>query len=180
MNFTVQRERSMAGLQHTSLAICTRAFTLIELLVYMTLLFLVLGLAYTAMYRSMDASTALRRNANDISQTLKTGELWRDDVRDAVRPIHLEKSGQEIILHVPRKQTEVDYIFATNVVSRRVGRGEWSTVLDHVKNCAFVDDQREKVKAWRWELELQPSRKRITRVRPLFTFIAVPSSTSAQ
>lgn len=180
MSFNAQPQRAMTCAKRIPLAVCARGFTLIELLVYMTMLFLVLGLAYTAMYRSMDASTALRRNANDISQTLKIGELWRDDVRSAIRPIRLENSGPGIVLHIPQRQTEIDYCFSTNIVSRRVGHGDWSAVLDRVKDCIFIDDQREKVKAWRWELELQPSRKRITRVRPLFTFLAVPSSTSAQ
>src|SRR3954470_14151221 len=60
-------------------------FTLIEMLVYMGMLFLILGMAYIAMYRSMDASAGLRRNANDITRALETGELWREDVRGATR-----------------------------------------------------------------------------------------------
>jgi hypothetical protein len=38
-------------------------------------------------------------------------------------------------------------------------------------------DQRQYVTAWRWELELQPRAKgsvKPGRVRPLFTFLAVP------
>ena len=155
-------------------------FTLIECLVYMGLLFLIMGVAYAAMYRSMDASTALRRNADDIVQALKVGEQWRDDVRGVTEPIRLEKNDQQATLHLPHGQTEVDYLFSTNTVSRRVSSDEWSVVLDHVKNSAFLTDQREKVTAWRWELELQPSRKRISRMRPLFTFLAVPSANFAR
>jgi hypothetical protein len=157
-----------------------RGFTLIECLVYMGLLFLILGMAYAAMYRSMDASTALRRNANDIVQALKVGEQWRDDVRNVTGPIHSDKTDLQFTLHLPHAQTEVEYCFSTNAVSRRVGSEEWSVVLDHVKNSAFVSDRREKVTAWRWEIELQPSRKRISRIQPLFTFVAVPPTDFAQ
>ena len=155
-------------------------FTLMEVLVYMGLLFLVLGMAYAAMYRSMDASTALRRNANDIIQTLKLGEQWRDDVRSVTAPIHSDKINQQITLHLPHGQTEVEYRISTNTVSRRVGSEDWSVVLDHVKNSTFVSDQRQKVTAWRWELELQPSRKRISRIQPLFTFVAAPPAEFTQ
>lgn len=180
MIFTSQTERGMHGPRRRGAAVRTRGFTLIETLVYMTMLFLILGLGYMAMYRSMDASTGLRRNANDILQTLKIGELWREDVRDTARPIRLESSGEEAVLRLPQRQTEVEYRFSTNAVSRRVGHGDWSVVLDHVKDSTFIADERDKVTAWRWEIELQPNRKRITSVRPLFTFIAVPSATSAQ
>jgi Tfp pilus assembly protein FimT len=156
------------------------AYTLAEMLVYMSLLFLILGMAYAAMYRSMDASTALRRNANDIVQTLKAGEQWRLDVRAATGPIHLEKTAQNVILHLPHGPTEIDYLLSTNRVSRRVNAADWTVVLDHVKNSDFVTDQRKKVTAWRWEVELQTSRKRITRVQPLFTFLAVPATDFAQ
>jgi type II secretory pathway pseudopilin PulG len=152
----------------------SNGFTLIEVLVYMGLLFMVLGMAYLAMYRSMDASTALRRNANDIVEALKAGEQWRDDVRSATGPIRSDRTSQQVTLHLPQGQTEIEYAFSTNTVSRRVGSDEWSVVLANVKNSAFIDDRREKVTAWRWEIELQPGKKRITRVQPLFTFIAVP------
>jgi hypothetical protein len=155
-------------------------FTLIEVLVYMGLLFLILGMAYLATYRSMDASTALRRNADDIIGALKAGEQWRDDVRSVTGPIRSDKTNQQVTLHLPHGQTEVEYGFSTNAVSRRVGSGEWSVVLEHVKNSTFVNDRREKVTAWRWELELQPGKKRITRVQPLFTFVAVPPANFAQ
>lgn len=156
------------------------AFTLIETLVYMALLFLVLGMGYAAMYRSMDASTALRRNANDIVQTLKLGEQWRDEVRTVTAPIRLDKTEQQVTLHLPHGETEIEYRFASNSVSRRVGSEDWSVVLDHAKNSAFVSDRRENVMAWRWEIELQPSRKRITRIKPLFTFVSVPPANLAQ
>jgi type II secretory pathway component PulJ len=152
-----------------------RGFTLIEMLVYMSLAFLVLGLASAAMYKSMDASAGLRRNSTDIARALSAGEQWRDDVRHAAAPPRLEKSGEtEIIFHIPLSHSEVAYAFSSNAVIRRVGDGNWVPVLEHVKDSNFTEDQRQKVLAWRWEVELQSYRKAMTRTRPLFTFIAVP------
>lgn len=154
---------------------CARGYTLIEMLVYMGVAFLILGLSSAAMYRSMDASAGLRHNANDISSTLSAGERWRDDVRRATGPLGVEKTGEgETVLHIPQQHGEVVYGFSTNVVTRQVAGGGWTPVLEQVKASDFVADQRGKVLAWRWEVELLSYRKAMTRTRPLFTFIAAP------
>lgn len=154
------------------------AFTLIETLVYMSMLFIILGLGYAAMYRSMDASAGLRRDASDITQALDAGERWRQDVRDATQPIRLEHGdNQQILLRIPRADTEVIYRFESNNVTRRVGQGEWAPALEHVNVSNFIPNPREKVTAWKWEVELQSYRKSPTRLKPLFTFIAVPTRT---
>lgn len=152
-----------------------RGYTLIELLVYISVAFLILELGYAAMYKSMDASAGLRRNANDISSALSAGEHWRDDVRHATAPLRVEKIREdETVLHIPQHQGEVAYRFSANAVARRTGGGDWTPVLEHVKDSEFLADQRQKALAWRWEVELQSYRKAMTRMRPLFTFIAVP------
>lgn len=157
------------------------AFTLIEALVYMSLLVVVMALGYMAMYRSMDASTGLRRNASDITQALDAGERWREDVRSATQSPRVEHvSDQESILHIPRADVEVSYRFSSNTVSRRVGSAEWSLALEHVNNSSFISDPRQKVTAWKWEVELQPYRKGLTHLPPLFTFLAVPVNAPAK
>ncbi len=155
------------------------AFTLIECLVYMSVLFVFIGLGYVAMYKSMDSSAGFRRSAADMAQALKTGEHWREDIRNATGPIRVENAGNEIILHIPQPQTEVDYQFSSNNISRRIGQQDWTTVLEHVQNSNFFDDRRQTVTAWRWEVELQNYRKLPSRTRPLFTFVAVPPVHSA-
>jgi len=160
---------------------CRGGFTLIETLVYMSMLFVILGMGYLAMYKSMDASTGLRRNATDITRAVEAGEHWREDVRDATQPIRLEPVGEnETVLHIPQAQAEVTYLYSSNSISRRVGQGDWFPVLEHVKTAQFVADQRQKVSAWRWELELEHYRKSTTRTRPLFTFVAVATNNLAK
>lgn len=158
-----------------------KAFTLLECLVYISMLIVIMALGYTAMYRSMDASTGLRRNASDITQALNAGERWRDDVRAAIQPIRVERtSDDETLLHIPQSNAEVVYRFASNSVSRRLGSAEWAPALEHVSSSTFVSDSRQRVTAWKWEVEMQPYRKSLTRLRPLFTFLAAPTNTPAK
>jgi type II secretory pathway pseudopilin PulG len=152
-----------------------RGYTLIEVMVYISMLFLILGMGYAAMYRSMDTSRGLSRNANDIARAMKAGERWREDVRNAAASIRAETiSPNETVFHIPQGHGEVDYRFTSNSVARRAAKGEWVPVLDSVKASDFIVDPRKTVTAWRWEVELLPYRKAIVRTRPLFTFIAVP------
>jgi hypothetical protein len=155
-----------------------RGALLIEVLVYMALLFAIVGLGYAAMYNCIDHSVVLRNSAEDITRALDAGELWRSDVREA-RRVRMEDAGAQQILHLVGKEGEVTYRSSTNTVSRRVASGPWTLILANVKTSLMQVDQREKVTAWCWELELNPRTKASVkpgRVRPLFTFIAVPQT----
>jgi type II secretory pathway pseudopilin PulG len=157
------------------------AFTLIETLVYMSMLLVLMALGYTAMYRSMDASSGLRRNASDITRALDAGEHWREDIRTATQPPRVERiSDRETLLHIPHAHGEITYRFADNRVTRRVGSSEWSPALELVEKSTFISDPRQNVTAWKWEVELQPYRKSLTRLHPLFTFFAVPTNAPAK
>ena len=151
-----------------------RGISLIEMLVYMSVLLVIIGAGYAALYHSMDNSAALRRNADDIANALHAGEDWRLDVRATEGKPELEILGNEQVLHL-RGKREVSYRFAENTIYRRVGNNEWSRLLANVKASGFISDPRRNVMAWRWELELQPPTKRPSQIQPLFTFIAVPA-----
>jgi hypothetical protein len=154
-----------------------RAYLLTEALVYIGVVFLILGIGYMAMYQCIDNCIVLRRNADDIVRTLHAGERWRADVRAAGPRARLEGSAEAQTLHLQGTPNPVDYRFAEGVVYRRSGPGAWVRVLDRVKFCSFESDLRQNVSAWRWELELEPRLKgamKPGRVRPLFTFLAVP------
>ena len=68
-------------------------FTLIETVVYLSALFVLLGAGYMAMYRCIDRSVALRRNAEGLTSALRAGEHWRADVRSATGPIRSENES---------------------------------------------------------------------------------------
>jgi type II secretory pathway pseudopilin PulG len=154
-----------------------RAYLLIEALVYIAVIVALLGAAYAAMYRCVDSSIALRRNADDIISALHAGERWRADVRAATSEIRVENTDAGQLLYLEGTHGTVVYRFTTNAVFRSVSAGPWARALEHVKSSTMGPDQRENVTAWRWELEIQPrayGSVKPGRLRPLFTFLAVP------
>jgi hypothetical protein len=157
---------------------CSRsAYLLIEALVYIAVIVALLGAGYAAMYRCVDSSFALRRNADDITSAVHAGERWRADVRAATGAVRVENTDAGQLCYLEGARGEVFYRFATNAVFRSVSAGPWSRVLESVKASNMTRDPRQFATAWRWELELQPRGKgsvKPGRVRPLFTFLAVP------
>jgi len=154
-----------------------RAYLLIEALVYIGAVSVLLGAGYVAMYHCLDSSVALRRNADDITSALHAGERWRADVRSATSQVRLESTAAEQLLYLEGASGTVVYRFITNALARRVGTGPWVPLLPNVKSSTMTSDRRKYVTAWRWELELEPRAQgsiKPGRVRPLFTFIAVP------
>jgi hypothetical protein len=142
--------------------------------------FVLLGVGYSALYHGIDSSIALRRDADDIASALHAGERWRADMRLANKQIRLEQTPAGQIAYLEGLHSEAAYRFSTNAVFRRVGEGPWVKLLSNVKSSVIEPDARQHVTAWRWELELQPRQKgsvKPGRVRPLFTFIAVPEGT---
>ena len=153
-----------------------RAYLLIEALIYIAAVFVLLGAGYAAMYRCLDSSVALRRNADDMTSALHAGERWRADVRSATGQPRLENTDAGQLLCLERPTGPVLYRCSTNALFRRLGGGPWVRLLPNVKSSTMTADPREHVTAWRWELELQPRTQgsvKPGRVRPLFTFIAV-------
>lgn len=160
-----------------------RGYLLIEALVYIAVIVVLFGAGYAAMYRCVDSSIALRRNADDITSALHAGERWRADVRAATRPVRVETTLSGQFLYLEGAAGTVAYRFSTNAITRRLGMGPWVRLLPNVRSSTMSADQRQQVTAWRWELELQPRPTgsiKPGRVRPLFTFIAVPGRPSTQ
>ena len=149
--------------------------SLIEMLVYMSVLLVIMGVGYAALYNCMDYSTALRRSSDDIVNALHAGENWRAEMRTSAGQIQLETTPDEQIIRLRGTHGEVSYRFANNTIFRRLGNNEWSPVLARVKASTFTSESRHNVAVWRWELELQTRTKKVNRVLPLFTFIAVPA-----
>jgi hypothetical protein len=156
-----------------------QAYSLIELLIYLAVLAVILGAGYAAVFSALDHNLLLRRSTDDIANALHAGENWRTDVRASRGTIQVTTNELEQVLHLPGPRG-VSYRFATNTVFRRLGSNDWSPVLGNVEASAFVRDPRAQVTGWRWELELKPRTKKPGRIRPLFTFLAVPSGEAAK
>ena len=151
---------------------CRGAFTLIECLVYLGVYVALVGFGSFAFYRCYDHMKAMRRNSEDIINAVHAGEAWRNDVRQAAKPLRFEPADQT--LRIQRSDKEVAYRFADGQVLRQSSAGApWLVLLPRVQRSEMQADPRAHVTAWRWELELQ-SQQKSARVRPLFTFVAAP------
>jgi hypothetical protein len=160
-----------------------RGYLLVEALVYIAVLVALLGAGYAAMYRCIDSSLALRRNADDITSALHAGERWRADVRSATSEVRLENTDAGQLLSFERPGGTVVYRFSTNALFRSMGGGSWVRLLPNVKSSTMTADARKYVTVWRWELELATRTQgsvKPGRVRPLFTFIAAPERSTAK
>jgi hypothetical protein len=156
-------------------------FMLTEALVYIGLVFVLLGIGYAAMYRCIDNSVALRRNADDIAGALHAGERWRADIRLASDSVRWDTSA-EPVLRLDGGTNRIEYRLSSGALYRRTGAGPWSKLLDRVASSLMEREVRPNVTVWRWELELQPKASgsfKPGRIRPLFTFLGIPPAVSS-
>ena len=144
-----------------------------ECLVYVALFAVVTGLAFAAFYRADQSSRDLHRNANEILRVVKTGELWRQDVRQATAPLQLIEGPDLQLLRVPQGTNEVWYEFANEEIRRRATPSSLPvTLVPKLKSSYLQIDQRQVVSSWRWEVELK-TKEKVPRIKPVFTFQAV-------
>lgn len=152
----------------------SHGFTIIELLIYCGVYAVLLGVSFVAFYRCFDNMKGLRRNSEDITRAIHAGEIWRNDIRAATRPIRFDESVQSF--RIPQDDREVAYKFSDAQVYRKAGvDAPWVVLLSKVQTSRMSADPRTHVTAWHWELELQSARKS-PRVKPLFTFLAIPNA----
>jgi hypothetical protein len=111
---------------------------------------------------------------------LKVGETWRDDLRGATGPIQFTTTNSEQTIQIPCGNNKLAYAFANGEVRKQTdANSPWQVVLPKVKSSQMQIDKRQNVTAWRWEVELEATRKNI-HTRPLFTFEVVPGNPANQ
>jgi hypothetical protein len=151
-------------------------YMLFELLVYIGVVFVVLGVGYIAMDRSIRSSIVMRRTADDVARMLSVGETWRADVRAAEQVDWVDApEGRVLRLQGVPGAGEVAYRYDSGAIYRRTGTAPWSQVMPNVRASTMEPETRGRVLAWKWEVELQP-RARHARIRALYTFMAVPAN----
>ncbi len=157
-------------------------YMMTEAIVYISAVGILLTVGLVALFRCVDSALVLRRNADDISRAVHIGELWRADVRASSRIERLRMNGEEV-LQLANVAKRVQYLLRENALYRRIDAGPWGRVLESVKASKMHPDIRSQVQAWQWDLELQPRSRGATgpsRMRPLFTFIAVAPAAQTQ
>ncbi|HNQ87323.1 MAG TPA: hypothetical protein PKM73_01665 [Verrucomicrobiota bacterium] len=149
---------------------------LIECLVYVSVLMVVIGVALASFYEVLSFSRHLRRNADDLARTVKAGERWRADIRQATGPVRLQTADGTTLLDIPVAGGTIHYLVVTNSVWRGTDpNGRVEPVLPAVATSRFIRDAGRHVAWWRWEVEL-PTRLKAARVTPQFTFAAVAAA----
>lgn len=154
---------------------------LLETIAYMAIFVVVLGLATDAFYQSWSASGALRRDADQISQSMNAGERWRADIRAASGAIEKTSLNGSETIRIPQAQGEIIYRFAHAEVRRRPATSaRESVVVSKIKSSRMQIEREPFGSVCRWELELEPNRPRRGTLAPLFTFTAVATTATDQ
>ena len=157
-----------------------RGLSLIEALVYVAILGVIMSIGGMTLAKAWDQGRALQRNSTEILRAVHAGERWRADIRRATGPIRLTAEADGDRVRIPTATGEVVYRSTTNaVLVQAKPAGPELTLLANVRGSHMTPDKRDRITAWRWELELQPALKK-ARLRPLFTFEAVPGKESAR
>lgn len=158
-----------------------RGISLIECLAYIAVLAILMAIGGSTVAKAWDRSRAISRNSQDIQRALNVGERWRADIRAATGRIETIITPTNQTLRIPTSRERVEYEFADGEVRRRASEHTgWMIVLPKVNASQMQRGTEPGVTSWQWELELQPAQKQNARVRPLFTFTAVPGKETAR
>lgn len=149
-----------------------QGYMLVECMIYIAILAIVLTIAFGAFYRSLASSRTLARNTADILRTLRAGESWRADVREAVAPLNLVSQNGVTGCEIRASDRLMAYLYDGTNVWRLTGDEPPQLILAQVRSSQIIQDKRSEVTVWRWEVELQTKRKS-ARLQPLFTFQGV-------
>ncbi len=96
-----------------------RGAQLLECLVYIAIFFVVADIGYCELYHCWSDSAAFRREADEITQSLRAGEHWRADVRAATGPIETTINGAVKAMRIPQSGGDVVYLWSNGQVRRR-------------------------------------------------------------
>ena len=162
-------------LSHQTHAAPQRGISLIQCLAYIAVLAILMAIGGSTVAKAWDRSRALSRNSQDIQRAINVGERWRADIRAATGRIETLVTQTNQTLRIPTHDARVEYEFTDGEVRRRdTQHAGWMIVLPKVNASQMQPGTEPGVTSWQWELELKPTQKN-ARVRPLFTFTAVPA-----
>ena len=149
-----------------------RGILLVDCMVYIALWSVVVGLAFASFYRCLDQTRHLSRNASDIARALQAGERWREDIHQAMGELALIESGEAQELRIPQRLETWFTFQGRNRVPAGREKSRWAQLLADVKESSMQKDPRAHVTAWRGSRT--ENHAKVVRLRPLFTFQAVP------
>lgn len=146
---------------------------LVECMIYISILMVVMTLAYSLFYRAFEKNRDLQRNVNDILKVLQAGERWRSELRRASGPLSTQTNQGYDYIFIPQTNGIITYAFARGFVWRAAPENtNYNRILYGVKTSKIILEARHYVTACHWELELEKPQN-AARLPPLFTFTAV-------
>ena len=95
----------------------------VEYLIYIAVLAVIMAVAFGAFYKSLDNFRALNRVAEDTLRVLRVGEVWRGDIREAIRPPVVITDGELTVCEIYKRQIRIAYAFSQGSVWRQEGEG---------------------------------------------------------
>ena len=158
-----------------------RAMTLVEVIMYVVISVAVFFMSYQTVGIGSRRVSVMRFQAQDLSTALHAGERWRSDIRSVIAAPRLLtrdlRAGRKAhVLELVTVDGLVSYGYDGQRLLRRVGNGQPQELIHgQIESSRMIRDQRGRVTAWRWELELKRRNPR-SQMRPLLTFLAVPAA----
>ena len=161
MKFRSHSTRSKAGV------------SLIECLVYIGLFAVLLTCATRFFSVVYDHNKAAASAASYTIAALDAAKQWRRDIANAIGEPKLIRDDHFDVIQIDQATGEqVRYRVNGNRLERHNSK-EWVPIIRRVASSIMLPDQREHVRAWRWELAME-TKSRFLGNPVRFSFTAVP------
>ena len=147
--------------------------SLIECLVYVALFAVLLTCAtrfFTVVYHH---NKAVAKAASYTNAALDAARHWRRDIANAKGEPELIRSERFDVIRIDQASGgQVSYRVNGTRLERHNSK-EWVPIIRRVASSIMLPDQREHVRAWRWELAME-TKSRFLGDPVRFSFTAVP------
>ena len=147
--------------------------SLIEAIVYVTLFVFLLGCATRYFNIVYYHHKAVAKVTGYTTSALDAAKHWRRDIANAKTDPRLIRGDKFDVIEIDQAAgNQISYRLNRSTLERYNGE-EWVPIIQRVNSSIMIPDQREYVRAWRWELSLETKSQYIG--NPLrFSFVAVP------
>lgn len=147
--------------------------SLIECLVYIGLFAVLLTCATRFFSVVYDHNKAAASAASYTIAALDAAKHWRRDIANAIGEPKLIRDDHFDVIQIDQATGEqVRYRVNGNRLERHNSQ-EWVPIIRRVASSIMLPDQREHVRAWRWELAME-TKSRFLGDPVRFSFTAVP------
>ena len=146
--------------------------SLIEAIIYVSLFVFLLGCSTRYFNIVYYHYKAVAKVTGYTTSALDAAKHWRRDIANAKTDPRLIRSDQFDVIEIDQAVGgQISYRLNSSTLERHNGE-EWIPIIRRVVSSVMIPDQREHVRAWRWELALETKSKYVG--DPLrFSFVAV-------